>query len=326
MNRFNVLYIWLLVFSVFSCSSKNDLDAEVDVNLSKNSDYLIVFGDLQVYTENPHDLKYFEKSVNWLSTQINGGINIIASLQVGDVTEANREYQWKNFYDVVKKLNNQIPFFTCTGNHDYNWNNFIIKNRDVTLITKYGHFPLVDNQIVCYYENNSLENYIAYLPEPLNAYLIVLEFGPRKEVLEWAIKYVNNHEDDRFILMTHEWLTHDGERVGSGSYAEAQFSGYSSFSSPEDIWLSLVKPNDNIICVLCGHNGFSAKLFSENDSGRMVPQILFNLQYQDNGGNGLVQVWEFPSGSVFVNICAYDTINKKWYMPDSTSVSFKFKY
>ena len=104
------------------------------------------------------------------------------------------------------------------------------------------------------------------------------------------------------------------------------FAGYSSYTTPEQVWNTLVKPNDNIICVLCGHNGFFATLFSENDSGRQVPQILFNLQYQENGGNGYVQLWEFPSQNDSVRIGVYDTINRKWCMPDSTSVAFKFCY
>ena len=125
--------------------------------------------------------------------------------------------------------------------------------------------------------------------------------------------------------MTHEWLTRYGERVSSHSYAESQFKGFSSYSTPEEVWNDLVNPNDNVLCVICGHNGFAAKLFSENMAGRQVPQILFNLQYQENGGNGLLQLWEFHSASDSVKICAYDTVNSEWYMPDSTSVSFKYK-
>ena len=57
-----------------------------------------------------------------------------------------------------------------------------------------------------------------------------------------------------------------------------------------------------------------------------VPQILFNLQYQDNGGDGLIQLWESPNNSNVVNISAYDTFNRDWFMTDSTSFSFNFVY
>ncbi len=87
----------------------------------------------------------------------------------------------------------------------------------------------------------------------------------------------------------------------------------------------LVKQNNNILCVLCGHAGFTGRYFSYNHAGRNVPKLMFNLQYQENGGNGLIQLWEIPADSDTVKICAYNTITRDWFMSDSTSVSFKFK-
>ena len=156
--------------------------------------------------------------------------------------------------------------------------------------------------------------------------MISLEFGPREEVVDWAKQFVLSNPEKEFILMTHEWLTSDGKRVSTNSFAESHFNGYSSYSTPEYIWSDLVYPNNNVLCVLCGHNGFSANLLSQNSCGRVVPQVLFNLQYQDNGGNGLIQLWEIPYQSDSINICVYDTINHDWYLPDSTSLKFRFKY
>lgn len=83
---------------------------------------------------------------------------------------------------------------------------------------------------------------------------------------------------ERFILMTHEWLSAQGIRLNAGTHAQLQFEGYSSYSTPEEIWNLLVKDNDNIVCVLCGHEkNFSCCYVSENNCGRKVPQIMFNL-------------------------------------------------
>ena len=299
----------------------------VDSGINPESEYLMVIGDIQVYTSSPEANVFYVKTIEWMIEQYSRGLKIESVLQVGDVTENNKPALWNNFKTATSDIATMIPYFVCTGNHDYDWGErAAIPDRSSTHINEYCHFRLSDSRIVEYYEGNSLENYVAALPEEIGASLLVLEFGPRTEVVRWAKNYVEKHKDKRFILMTHEWLTTAGERISTGSYAERQFKGYSTYSSPEELWESLVKPNDNIVCVLCGHNGFSSKLFSENDAGREVPQILFNLQYQENGGNGLVHLWEFPQGSEYVNICCYDTFNRDWYMPDSTSVSFKFRY
>lgn len=296
-----------------------------DTNLNKLSDYFVVFGDLQAYTLNRERVSYYDMSIKWIEEQSLLGVNITDILQVGDITESNSESQWKLFNEYTYDIATWIPYFACTGNHDYSWvENSKIAERKSTRINSFAHFPLVDSKIEAYFESNSLENYVGCLSDKRKTRLLVLEFGPRKEVLKWASDYVVSHPDERFILMTHEWLTRYSKRISKGSYAEMQFSGYSSYSTPEEIWEYLVKPNNNIVCVLCGHNGFAGKVYTENDFGRVVPQILFNLQYQENGGNGYVQLWEFRDSSDFVSICVYDTINRNWVMSDSTAISFRF--
>ena len=313
---------------LFSCRGIIlDSDPVWDPNLNQDSEYFIVFGDIQEYTYTPQAMDYYNRSVEWVKGQFSLGSRFVDILEVGDVTWLNSESQYKLFNDATRDIASAIPYFVCVGNHDYDRDKSNkIHERSSTRINAYCHFPLSDSKILAYYSGSSLENYVAVLSDARKTKLLVLELGPRPEVVEWARQYVTARPDDRFVLMTHEWLTRDGERISSDSYAEMHFSGYSSYTTPEEVWNTLVKPNDNIICVLCGHNGFSAHLFSENDAGREVPQILFNLQYLENGGNGYVQLWEFPSQSDSVNICVYDTINRKWCMPDSTSVSFQFSY
>ena len=329
-----VLYVHLLFLSS-SCSETilnnedftNDLEvlSAYDSHLNPLSSYIVVFGDTQSYTNNTSNLVYFDKSVSWTRSQVDCGINIQAVLQVGDVTENNAVSQWRAFHDIIFYLEKDIPIYVTTGNHDYDWEGTKIKNRNSTRINEFARFELSENNIISYYESTRIDNYIATINQENKIYLLSLEFGPREEVLEWASSFVQQNKNCKFILMTHEWLTRYGERISTDSYAELQLEGYSSYTTPEQVWRKLVKPNDNIICVLCGHNGFVAKLFSENDSGRSVPQILFNLQYQENGGNGFIQLWEIPPQSDSVMIRVYDTINQEWYLPDSTAFSFKYK-
>lgn len=328
-NYVKILIGILLEVCINSCISSS-INFEIDEDdhvLNTQSEYFIVLGDIQEYTCRTDWLSYYVGTMNWIWSQYQQGQSVKCILQVGDVTYENAVSQWKNYYNPTIKIAEKIPYLTCTGNHDYSWDEKSkINDRRSTLINSYAAFPSTVKNIVAYYEEEKIENIVVKNEIFGKRYdILVLEFGPRTEVVEWANNYVSSHPERRYILMTHEFLTRDGERVSSNSYAEAQIRN-STWSSPEDIWQKLVKENDNIVCVLCGHNGFSVQLFSENMSGRRVPQILFNLQYQENGGDGWIQLWEFPKQSDSVSVSVYNTIKKEFHSDPSTSFKFRYKY
>lgn len=318
--RYTKCYVLFILFVMISLSCSIDNDVDDTIVLPSSSHYIIVFGDIQKYTEGSN-IVYYDSSIDWIISQLDKGVDVCAVLEVGDVTQNNLDNQWAAFRESTIELANKVPFFTCTGNHDYEWKEQAkIHDRSTTLINKYAHFNRTDNQIVEYYSDSQLENYIAKIvigDTPI--YLLVLEFGPRMEVVEWARNYVRTFSSERFILMTHEWLSAQGIRLNAGTHAQLQFEGYSSYSTPEEIWNLLVKDNDNIVCVLCGHEkNFSCCYVSENNYGRKVPQIMFNLQFLPNGGDGIVQIWKISDNEQSFNICAFDTKNQSWYLTDST--------
>lgn len=315
----------LILCGIVACSVIDEY-AMGSPTLEDDSEYFIVFGDIQGYTVSSLTMAPYDKSINWILNQLDDGVKLKCILQDGDVSETNSEEEWERFRSSSIEVASRIPFFSSVGNHDYDRTpERHILGRNTTKINDYARFSLTCESIVAYYEPESLENYIARVSiNDKDVYILVLEFGVREEVLEWAKEYVSDHPNYLFLLMTHEWLTRDLKRMSSESYAIWQIGRVSSFSTPEQVWKSLVWPNDNIVCVLCGHTGFAGTLFSENQNGRKVPQILFNLQHLEKGGNGIIQIWRFDSQSDSVRICAFDTINKKWYMPDSTAVSFPF--
>lgn len=322
------LYILFLELCFCSCvkepSEVFPLTDE-DGSLKNDSAYIVVLGDIQEYTT--FYMPYLNHTMNWIRAQKLGGEAIDCILQVGDVTNTNNIAQWSHFYNATASVADEILYITCTGNHDYDWDrNQKINDRLSTRINEYASFPLTYAHIVAAFEPGRMENIVVKTTIgdfPCN--ILVLEFGPQAEVVEWANQYVIAHPDEKFILMTHEFLTGKGIRIASGSYAERQFHN-TTWSSPEQVWQNLVKDNDHIICVLCGHNGFSAQLFSENSAGREVPQILFNLQYQENGGDGWVQLWEFPVQGDSVSVSVYNTIRREVHSDPATSFKFRYRY
>lgn len=303
-----------------------NVQPELDRHLNLDSEYIVVIGDIQEYTHYREYNVYYAETMSWIYSQYHLGAKIKCVLQVGDLTMNNLPAQYDTFYKYTYPVAALLPYIACIGNHDYTWNaDAEIVDRNNTLFSQYVSFNSTEKKIVHRFEEGKMENIVVEINiDGSPVYFLVLEFGARSEVVEWAADYVRKNKDKKFILLTHEFLSSAGERIASNSFAERQIRN-SSWSSPEDIWVKLVKNNDNIVCVLCGHNGFSQQLYSKNDSGRMVPQILFNLQYQSNGGDGLVQLWEFPCGKDSVNVEIYNT---RWMEPfvDSNVGSFSFQF
>ena len=300
---------------------------ELDVSPNLDSEYMAVIGDIQEYTGNADLMPYYAATLEWIYSQKLQGMNIQSVLMTGDVTSNNLPAQYEMFYETTLPLAEIVPYIAFLVKHDYKWNEECeIENRQQTPFSKYTSFKLTDSLVVERFEKHRMENVIVknYIwGKPY--YILSLEFGPRQEVLAWANAYVENHPELNFILLTHEYLSRDGERIARNSYAERQFRN-TTCSSPEHLWQNLIRAYDNISWVICGHNGFHAQMFSENDKGRLVPQVLFNLQYQKNGGNGLLQLWEFPQKSDSAIVRIYNTIERCWWMENAQTVEFKFKY
>ena len=89
---------------------------------------------------------------------------------------------------------------------------------------------------------------------------------------------------------------------------------------------NLVYNNDNIRCVLCGHVGSRTRvLYSTNSQGRIVPQIEFNIQHEPHGGNGLIQLWEFPKDDDNVYIRTFNACQHEYVTDSITEYQFKYR-
>lgn len=331
MNFVKRILIFIIAFVGISCDAESNPNSSVfftdDPFVNENSEYIIVLGDIQEYTNEEAYYPYFQATMEWIWNKIKEGKNIKCVLQTGDITWTNQHYQYNIFYKYTYPVALEIPYISCPGNHDYSYSNGYIKNRYSTLFSQYTSFDNVNQLVVDRYEEGRMENII--VKNEINGEridIVSLEYGARTEVIEWAKQHIRNNPGIRYIILTHEFLTSKGKIIqDQESYAYIDLArGESTYSGPVYIWNNLIKDNNNIVCVLCGHHGFSAHLFTKNSFGREVPQILFNLQYQDNGGDGWVQLWEFPKDSDFANVNTYNTITQE-YHPDSNH-SFKFRY
>lgn len=329
-------YIIAIVYfvSLFSCSN-NVLEKEdsfesnpwISSFFRNDCSYIFVIGDIQEYTDPYKSYQsYYEATIDWIYQCYIQGVNVSCVLQTGDLTWGNKPSQYDIYYDITEKVSNNIPFISCIGNHDYTWNTSSeIEDRSSSLFTNYVSSHLLNNNIISSYEKEKIDNIIVSIKigdKGIN--IISLEFSPRKEVVEWANKYIKDHSDDYFILLTHEFLSKNGERLSdANSYARQIIN--SSSSTPDYLWNNLIKDNNNLVGVICGHTGFSNHLLSENSYGKTIPQILFNLQNMPNGGDGLLEVLEFSPQNDSVRINVINTINNCFFT-DSITELYNYHY
>ena len=317
------LFLFILLTS---CSKDNGESVLSDAfPFSRDSEYIAVFGDIQYYTNAKYDI-LFKYSVDWIEKAYDNGYKILGVLHTGDITQSNdTKSEWQFFDNAMKGFSAKIPFISLIGDHDYSWEGGLINDRDSTHFTEHVSFPLVTSRIVAAYESGRMENIIVRNYIHGRRYdFILLEFGPRKEVVDWANEWVQSHPEIQFILLNHEYLENGGGRRTSGLKCKIRLRN-TSYTTPEELWNELIKCNDNIVCVLCGHvGGLYALTIDTNEYGREVPQIQHNIQGSEYRYDNWLMLWEFPQDCNSVNVFIYNTKTEQYY--NNQKVLFKFKY
>lgn len=315
--------ITLDVFS--SLEDFDNLPGEEDFNRSKSSVFIAVFGDIQ-YLTNSKYIDIYQHSLNWIQNKSEKGWHFNAILHTGDITMSNELSQWRLFYEITNPIAQSIPFISMIGDHDYTWEDGIhIENRFSTHFNDFVQFQLSKKQVVDYYEDGRMENVVVQNDiHGQRLDFIFLEFGPRNEVVEWADSYVKSHPNQLFIVLTHEYLEKGGGRRTQALKMASRLKN-TTYTTPDILWDKLIKCNDNIRAVLCGHvGGLYALTIETNEYGREIPQIQHNIQSPDYRYDNWLMLWEFPVAKDSAIVSIYNTRTGKYY--DDAEVLFKFKY
>lgn len=290
-----------------------------------SSEFIAVFGDIQYYT-NTSCISLFKHSLGWIS-YVSKDVDIICTLHTGDITNNNAVSEWKCFEKAVKRFSESMPFISNIGDHDYTWDGALICDRNSTRINEYIQFPLVTDRIEAEFEARHLENIVIRNEIHGSRYdLLLLEFGPRKEVVKWAKEWVSSHPDIKYILMNHEYLEQGGGLRTLGLKCMMRLKD-SDYATPEELWNQLVRCNDNIAWVLCGHvGGLYAVTFEKNDFGREVCQIQHNIQGEPYRYDNWLMMWEFPEDSNEALVSIVNTRTGELYDSDNSLFTFKYRY
>lgn len=293
-----------------------------DSVINKNSEYIAILGDCQYHFCLPGLDTIYGYYMDWVKTQAESYGNIKALIHTGDIAETNSISQYETFKSLTGELATKVPYFSAIGDHDYTWEgkDYVINDRYSTHFNEYVQFPLSVSHVVTTYEDGRMENCIVKLPIQDNSlFLIFLEFGPRKEVVEWANDYVSTHTNDKFVVVNHEYLESGGSRRTKNLKCINRLRN-TTYVTPDELWTALIRCNDNIVCVLCGHVDSLFAITPEvNEVGNEVNQVEFNIQSERYRPMNWIMLWEFPSESDSANVLIYNVknhqfINKRPYL------------
>jgi hypothetical protein len=250
---------------------------------------VIVFPDTQKEIATKPEM--FFSQINWIK-QSRDSLSIPIVLHVGDIVDLDVYHQWEiasEGFDILDKAG--IPYALAVGNHDnqsrpgkYTQNevsgNINARLRNTQKFNSYFpvyRFHLQRGQ----FEPGKSDNaYYTFKAGGLNWLVLSYEFSPRRGVLNWAEKVIDDHPDYNVILLTHYFLR-DGGVIGpieQRTYGDL---------SPQEVYDLLIKNHKNILMVISGHTGTSASRVDEGEHGNKIYEILQDYQGQDLGGGYL---------------------------------------
>jgi hypothetical protein len=287
---------------------------------------MVVLGDPQSYVKFGVNQPIFELMTAWTAAQ-KQVLNVKTVICTGDLVEQNELLtttggslhaggnngnqtsikQWESVSRAFERLDHVYPYVVTTGNHDYGYESAENRNSRFAEYFNASRNPLWEKTLVSIGNNAfgqpTLENAAYEFHDKAwgSLLVVVLEFSPRDEALEWAGKLLasGKYENHKVILLTHSFLNTMGEVIGKSNYK------LSPCNHATQVLEKLVRPSKNIKLVICGHSGdpktMAAFRTENNAEGRPVHIMMFNPQaisgWNGNGGDGWVRLLEFkPDG------------------------------
>jgi len=189
------------------------------------------------------------------------------SIYLGDMTGAyigTPMPEWDRMMTVisgaVRKLDGKVPYHLIPGNHDYNENSTW---RDLDKYNEY--FPAsaiatdFNGYVGAYEEGYTQNTYYTARLGGVDYLFLALEFGPDRDVMQWACDVMQAHPNHRVVVSTHGFINTAGELYTDDEYlsADQYWSLYNrdvDATSAQEMWDKYLSNHENLFMILCGHS------------------------------------------------------------------------
>jgi len=253
---------------------------------------VVALPDTQVYSEKYNAIFY--NITDWIA-QVKDELAIKFVVGLGDIVDdgASNLTEWDVANQSYTTLEvNGIPFLAAIGNHDYD-DQANTRSHDTYdkyfNITRFEGKPWFGGAM----ENDTVINSYGFFEVDGYKFMVmILEFAPRDEVLDWASKVVSQHLDCYVIVATHAYLYYNDERLREEHSSDPSEYGVDG-NNGEEIWQKFVSRYPNIFLVLSGHvTGDGTGKRVDYVFSHPIGQTLQDYQAYPNGGNGFIRLYE----------------------------------
>ncbi|WAS91180.1 metallophosphoesterase [Nannocystis punicea] len=280
----------------------------------EGSTTFVVLPDTQYYS-----LRFpgvFNSQTKWIARNAVDR-NIAYAFHLGDLVQYNKESEWKRASAAMAELDGIVPYGVVPGNHDYGPSGDASTRE--TLLNQWFSFD--DAELMPSfggsYEPGKLDNTFHLFDAGGHSWVaLLLEWGPRDGVVEWANDVMGLYPERLGILVTHAYLNHDDRRYDhtddahSQAYNPHHYDTMGGVNDGEELWQKLVRQH-RFVLTLNGHvlGDGAGYLASVNDHGQVVHQMLSNYQHRPMGGEGFLRLLELEPDGRTMHVRTYSP----WY-------------
>jgi len=247
----------------------------------------------------------------WLAER---GTRLDAVLHVGDVV--NQGSRDPEQFAVAAKahaaiLDAGIPLAVAAGNHDYDDELDATRSLDM-FNDQIGFGPLsAQPGFAGSFADSASENSVLTLDRPTGRIVVLtLEFGPRREVLDWADQVLAEHAGSDVVVLTHSYLDSDAERTNVGSrYHPRAFPGSTDALDGGQVWNSWLSRRSDVVAVFSGHQmpGLLAHRVDASQTGTEVLQTFQNWQSAPVNQQSCIRLVRWTPATNAVSLGVVDT-------------------
>ncbi len=260
--------------------------------------------DTQKYAEFPEYAEIFYSQTEFLASSAEDW-NLVFASHLGDLVEhGDRESEWQVADEAMRYLDGKVPYGVVIGNHDFQdeWNNLQLGSP---LFLKY--FPESRFSDYSWWGERSpdqLSSFQVFETDQGPFLYLHLTVDSPPPTVRWAQQVLNDHPGIPALVTTHAYLRENG-RIPvpylSGLGGTVPWEGISA----DELFASLIAPNDQIFMVTCGHISAEHLQLSLNDAGKEVYELLQDYQNRENGGEGFLRLMQFYPGHNRVQMVTY---------------------
>ena len=229
---------------------------------------------------------------------------------LGDMTElVSDPAEWKVVDEAVHQLDGKVPYTVVRGNHDHPVNFLAAFDREPYASTFEGHYET--KRLMSAYKTFSVCG-VDYL-------VLILDYGPKDEALEWADGVLAKYPNHRVIVTTHSYLHWNGEPMT----AEVNNTFCTKLvNSGAEIWDKVLRKHKNVFMVCSGHCGSEYVVHSKSvgDNGNRVINIMVDPEEIDLAKAppaAMVVMLYFSNDGKYIDVEFISTHRNAYYKPEN---------